>query len=112
MIAEAIEKYLELGGTVFEKVEIAGPGFMNFFLSQKFYSDVLKDVFACGENYGKSDYGKGKKILVEFVSANPTGPMHIGNARGGAIGDCLASVLDGQDTVLTVNFMLMTQVIR
>lgn len=94
MIAEAIEKYLELGGTVFEKVEIAGPGFMNFFLSQKFYSDVLKDVFACGENYGKSDYGKGKKILVEFVSANPTGPMHIGNARGGAIGDCLASVLD------------------
>lgn len=94
MIAKAIEKYLELGGTVFEKVEIAGPGFMNFFLSQKFYSDVLKDVFACGENYGKSDYGKGKKILVEFVSANPTGPMHIGNARGGAIGDCLASVLD------------------
>ena len=94
MIAEAIEKYLELGDTVFEKVEIAGPGFMNFFLSQKFYSDVLKDVFACGENYGKSDYGKGKKILVEFVSANPTGPMHIGNARGGAIGDCLASVLD------------------
>lgn len=94
MIAEAIEKYLELGSTVFEKVEIAGPGFMNFFLSQKFYSDVLKDVFACGENYGKSDYGKGKKILVEFVSANPTGPMHIGNARGGAIGDCLASVLD------------------
>lgn len=94
MIAEAIEKYLELVGTVFEKVEIAGPGFMNFFLSQKFYSDVLKDVFACGENYGKSDYGKGKKILVEFVSANPTGPMHIGNARGGAIGDCLASVLD------------------
>ena len=94
MIDEAIEKYLELGGTVFEKIEIAGPGFMNFFLSQKFYSDVLKDVFACGENYGKSDYGKGKKILVEFVSANPTGPMHIGNARGGAIGDCLASVLD------------------
>lgn len=94
MITEAIEKYLELGGTVFEKIEIAGPGFMNFFLSQKFYSDVLKDVFACGENYGKSDYGKGKKILVEFVSANPTGPMHIGNARGGAIGDCLASVLD------------------
>lgn len=94
MIAEAIAKCIELDGTVFEKVEIAGPGFMNFFLSQKFYSDVLKDVFACGENYGKSDYGKGKKILVEFVSANPTGPMHIGNARGGAIGDCLASVLD------------------
>lgn len=94
MIAEAIESCIDLDGTVFEKVEIAGPGFMNFFLSQQFYSDVLKDVFACGEDYGKSDYGQGKRILVEFVSANPTGPMHIGNARGGAIGDCLASVLD------------------
>ena len=94
MIAEAISNCLELDGTVFEKVEIAGPGFMNFYLSQKFYTDVLKDVFACGSDYGKSDYGQGKRILVEFVSANPTGPMHIGNARGGAIGDCLASVLD------------------
>lgn len=94
MIAEAIESCIDLDGTVFEKVEIAGPGFMNFFLSQQFYSDVLKDIFACGEDYGKSDYGQGKRILVEFVSANPTGPMHIGNARGGAIGDCLASVLD------------------
>lgn len=94
MIAEAIESCIDLDGTVFEKVEIAGPGFMNFFLSQQFYSDVLKDIFACGEDYGKSDYGQGKRVLVEFVSANPTGPMHIGNARGGAIGDCLASVLD------------------
>ena len=94
MIAEAIESCIDLDGTVFEKVEIAGPGFMNFFLSQQFYSNVLKDIFACGKDYGKSDYGQGKRILVEFVSANPTGPMHIGNARGGAIGDCLASVLD------------------
>ncbi len=94
MIAEAISNCLELDGTVFEKVEIAGPGFMNFYLSQKFYTDVLKDVFACGSDYGKSDFGQGKRVLVEFVSANPTGPMHIGNARGGAIGDCLASVLD------------------
>ena len=92
IIAQAVIDNLDCAYV--EKAEIAGPGFMNFFLSQKFYSDVLKDVFACGENYGKSDYGKGKKILVEFVSANPTGPMHIGNARGGAIGDCLASVLD------------------
>lgn len=94
MIAESIVKYLDLSDTVFDRVEIAGPGFLNFFLSQKYYSEILKDVFACGENYGKSDYGQGKKVLVEFVSANPTGPMHIGNARGGAIGDCLASVLD------------------
>lgn len=94
MIAESIVKYLDLSDTVFDRVEIAGPGFLNFFLSQKYYSEILKDIFACGENYGKSDYGQGKKVLVEFVSANPTGPMHIGNARGGAIGDCLASVLD------------------
>lgn len=94
MIAEAIASCINLDGTAFERVEIAGPGFMNFFLSQQFYSDVLKDVFSCGKDYGKSDYGQGKRVLVEFVSANPTGPMHIGNARGGAIGDCLASVLD------------------
>lgn len=94
MIAEAIVSCIDLDGTAFERVEIAGPGFMNFFLSQQFYSNVLKDIFSCGKDYGKSDYGQGKRVLVEFVSANPTGPMHIGNARGGAIGDCLASVLD------------------
>lgn len=94
MIAESIANHIDLTETLFDRVEIAGAGFLNFFFSQKFYSEILKDVFACGEDYGKSDYGQGKKILVEFVSANPTGPMHIGNARGGAIGDCLASVLD------------------
>lgn len=94
MIAEAIASCIDLDGTAFDRVEIAGPGFMNFFLSQQFYSNVLKDVFSCGKDYGKSDYGQGKRVLLEFVSANPTGPMHIGNARGGAIGDCLASVLD------------------
>ena len=94
MIAQSIADHIDLSGTLFERLEIAGPGFLNFFLSQKYYSEILKDVFARGEDYGKSDYGKGKRVLVEFVSANPTGPMHIGNARGGAIGDCLASVLD------------------
>ena len=94
MIAESIVNHLDLTDTVFDRAEIAGPGFLNFFLSQKYYSEILKDVFACGEDYGKSDFGQGKKVIVEFVSANPTGPMHIGNARGGAIGDCLASVLD------------------
>lgn len=94
MIAQSIADHIDLSGTLFERLEIAGPGFLNFFLSQEYYSEILKDVFACGKDYGKSDYGKGKKVLVEFVSANPTGPMHIGNARGGAIGDCLASVLD------------------
>lgn len=94
MIAEAIVKNFSLDGGYIDRCEIAGPGFINFYLSDKYYSDVLKDIVASGDSYGRSDYGKGKRILVEFVSANPTGPMHIGNARGGAIGDCLASVLD------------------
>ncbi|MBR2133597.1 MAG: arginine--tRNA ligase [Eubacterium sp.] len=94
MIAESLVKYIDLTDTLFERVEIAGAGFLNFFLSQRFFGEILKDVIACGDDYGKSDYGQGKRVLVEFVSANPTGPMHIGNARGGAIGDCLASVLD------------------
>lgn len=93
-IAESIVCNLDLEGTLFEKVEIAGPGFLNFYLSQQYYTEIIKDIAAKGEDYGKSDYGKGKRVLVEFVSANPTGPMHIGNARGGAIGDCLSSVLE------------------
>ena len=94
MIAEAIAKNFSLDGGYIDRCEIAGPGFINFYLSDKYYSDVLKDIVASGDSYGRSNYGEGKRILVEFVSANPTGPMHIGNARGGAIGDCLASVLD------------------
>ncbi len=93
-IAETILAHLALEGTYLERAEVAGPGFLNFFLSPAFYAAVVEDILAQGEAYGRSDYGQGKKILVEFVSANPTGPMHIGNARGGAIGDCLASVLD------------------
>ncbi len=92
-IAEIIEKNIDLQDSYFEKLEVAGPGFLNFTLSEKYYSDILYDVLKKGEKYGTSDYGGGKRVLVEFVSANPTGPMHIGNARGGAIGDCLASIL-------------------
>ncbi|MCD7722928.1 MAG: arginine--tRNA ligase [Clostridiales bacterium] len=93
-IAECIAENIDLAGTYFERLEIAGGGFLNFFLSQKYYGDILKDIMAKGEKYGSSDFGGGKRVIVEFVSANPTGPMHIGNARGGAIGDCLASVLE------------------
>lgn len=94
IISENIVNNLDLEGSLFDRAEIAGPGFINFFLSQQYYTEILKDIAAKGEDYGKSDYGKNKKVIVEFVSANPTGPMHIGNARGGAIGDCLAAVLD------------------
>lgn len=92
-IAQAITDNLSLENTYIERFEIAGPGFINFFLNSNYYSDVVKAVIEEKDDYGKSDFGKGKRILVEFVSANPTGPMHIGNARGGALGDCLASVL-------------------
>ncbi|MBE6830054.1 MAG: arginine--tRNA ligase [Ruminococcaceae bacterium] len=93
-IAQLITEYIALDGTFFDRFEIAGPGFINFFLNQRFYSEVLKDITQSGASYGRSDFGKKEKIMVEFVSANPTGPMHMGNARGGALGDCLAAVLD------------------
>ena len=93
-IADIFVEEMTLEGTYFDKAECAGPGFINFFLSDRFYADVLLDIQRAGDSYGRSDFGKKKKINVEFVSANPTGPMHMGNARGGALGDCLAAVLD------------------
>ncbi|MBQ3928727.1 MAG: arginine--tRNA ligase [Clostridia bacterium] len=93
-IAEIITQNICLDGTKLSRFEIAGPGFINFFFDRSYYASVLEEIKTQGENYGRSDFGQGKKILVEFVSANPTGPMHVGNARGGAIGDSLASVLD------------------
>ena len=93
-IAEAIVENIQLNDTFFEKAEVAGPGFINFYYGASFYCAVIDDILEKGNNYGRSDFGKGKKINVEFVSANPTGPMHMGNARGGALGDCLAAVLD------------------
>ena len=92
-IAEALCAEMELEGSYFKSVEIAGPGFMNFRLSDKWYSEVLSTIEAEGESYGSIDIGQGEKVMVEFVSANPTGPMTIGNARGGVLGDALASVL-------------------
>ncbi len=92
-IAEIIVERMDFTGTYIERCEVAGPGFINFFVSRSYFSNVLKGIQADGADYGKSDYGKGQRIMVEFVSANPTGPMHMGNARGGALGDCLAAVL-------------------
>ena len=92
-IAAVIQEHLTLEGSYFERVEIAGPGFLNFFLGARWYSDVLSDIEAEGMTYGRSGEGAGRRVMVEFVSANPTGPMHMGNARGGVLGDSLASVL-------------------
>ena len=93
-IAEALIANADLADTWFASVEVAGPGFINFRLADRWYADVLKAVTEEGTDYGRSDIGHGQKVMVEFVSANPTGPMHMGNARGGVLGDALASVLD------------------
>ncbi len=93
-IAQALIDRMELCDTFFERCEVAGAGFLNFYLRSSFNACIIQDILEKGDSYGRSDYGSGKKINVEFVSANPTGPMHMGNARGGALGDCLAAVLD------------------
>ena len=105
-IAEAVLARLDFTGTLLERAEVAGPGFLNFFLSPRWYVAVLQAVEAGGADYGASDYGKGKKVMVEYVSANPTGPMHMGNARGGALGDCLASVLQRAGYDVTREFYI------
>ncbi len=92
-LAQMITDAAVLENTGFDKIEVAGPGFLNFFLGSKWFSGVVSNTLSLGDDYGKTNLGAGKRVLVEFVSANPTGPMHIGNARGGAIGDCLASLL-------------------
>jgi arginyl-tRNA synthetase len=92
-IAEEIVSNFDKSKTEVEKVEIAGPGFINFTLKADWIYSIIKDIKEMSNDYGKTDYGKGRKVNVEFISANPTGPMHMGNARGGAIGDGMAKVL-------------------
>lgn len=100
VIAQTLIDHMCLDGTIFQAVELAGPGFLNFRLGAKWYGDVLAEIEKEGDLYGRSTEGRGEKVMVEFVSANPTGPMHMGNARGGVLGDTLANVLkrDGCDT--------------
>ena len=93
-IAEAIVKFFPADCVDLEKIEIAGPGFINLYLKRDWLYRVLKDAVRQGDDYGKSDYGNNTKIQVEFVSANPTGPLHMGNARGAGIGSVLANVLE------------------
>ena len=93
-IAEILVDNLDLTGSYFASAEIAGPGFLNFRVSEKWYAAVLEAVEREGDAYGRAEERTGEKVMVEFVSANPTGPMTIGNARGGVLGDTLATVLD------------------
>ena len=106
MIADALLAHLpSIENSVFAKVEVAGPGFINLFLAPSFWASVV--LGACSnKEYGRTDHGKGAKYNVEFVSANPTGPMHMGNARGGALGDCLAACLDWAGYDVTREFYI------
>ena len=104
VIAQTLLDDMDLTGSYFSSAEIAGPGFLNFRLNDSWYAGVMEAVEAEGEKYGTSDALKGKKYMVEFVSANPTGPMHMGNARGGVLGDTLAAVLEASGAEVSREF--------
>ncbi len=92
-ISESIISNLNQDDSIIEKVETAGPGFINFFITPATWRDEIKEIYSKNSQYGNSDYGKGKNVQVEFVSANPTGPLHVGHGRGAAIGDTIARTL-------------------
>lgn len=106
LIAGVIMDNLSYEGTFIEKVECAGAGFLNFHLKNDWLYDNLRLIQTAGEHYGRIDAGAGKKVMVEFVSANPTGPLHMGNARGGALGDCIASVLQAAGYEVTREYYI------
>ncbi|WP_088036749.1 arginine--tRNA ligase [Evansella clarkii] len=93
-IAEDIKEHFDAEAANVTKIEIAGPGFINFFVKKDYLTDVVAEVLEKEENFGSSDFGQGKKIQVEFVSANPTGTLHLGHARGAAVGDSLCNILE------------------
>jgi arginyl-tRNA synthetase len=93
-IAEKLVAKLDLKKAQISKVDIAGPGFINFFMDKSYLHPVVREVLKADKDYGRVNVGKGKKVQVEFVSANPTGSLHLGHARGAAIGDALCNVLD------------------
>ncbi|MCM3239842.1 arginine--tRNA ligase [Heyndrickxia oleronia] len=94
MIAEELVSHFDPSKASIEKIEIAGPGFINFYMNNSYLTDLIPTVLSAGDKYGQSDAGKGQKIQVEFVSANPTGDLHLGHARGAAVGDSLCNILE------------------
>lgn len=105
-IAQIITENMNLDNTYFERYNIVSPGFINIFLKPSWFKDVLININIDKEDYGRSNIGNNKKVMVEFVSANPTGVMHLGNARGGVLGDCLASVLETSGFDVTREFYI------
>lgn len=101
--AELVER-LALPSDVVEKVEIAGPGFVNFFLADTAFSEVVWTILEARDRYGCSGVGTGRRVNVEFVSANPTGPLHVGHGRGAALGDAIASLLQATGYEVTREF--------
>ena len=104
LIAETIIKNMDLTNTYIVEVTCAGPGFINFILDTRYLYDAVRTIKEEKEQFGRINIGNGKKVMVEFVSANPTGPLHMGNARGGALGDCIASVLSAAGYDVTREF--------
>jgi arginyl-tRNA synthetase len=104
--AELVAAAMDTSGTYIDRVECAGPGFINFYLNRSWLYDALRLISRKRERYGELDLGKGTRVNVEFVSANPTGPLHMGNARGGALGDCIASVLTKAGYEVTREFYI------
>ena len=92
-VAEALIENFDQTKASIEKIEIAGPGFINFYMNNAYLTELIPAVLEAGEKYGESDFGQGEKIQVEFVSANPTGDLHLGHARGAAVGDSLCNML-------------------
>ncbi|TDK63936.1 arginine--tRNA ligase [Bacillus salipaludis] len=93
MIAEALIENLDRSKASIEKIELAGPGFINFYMNNSYLTNLIPTVLKAGEKYGETTVGNNQKIQVEFVSANPTGDLHLGHARGAAVGDSLSNIL-------------------
>ena len=111
-IAEALIENFDQTKASIEKIEIAGPGFINFYMNNAYLTELIPLIIAAGDTYGESDFGKGEKVQVEFVSANPTGDLHLGHARGAAVGDSLCNVLDKAGYDVSVNITLMMPEIK
>src|SRR5690606_1516027 len=106
MIAEQIQANMDTSKVSIEKIEIAGPGFINFYLDNSYLTAIIPTIFEQGDEYGRSNSGKGQKVQVEFVSANPTGDLHLGHARGAAVGDSISNVLDKAGYEVTREFYI------
>jgi arginyl-tRNA synthetase len=100
-----VEKIKSQNLNIFDKIEAVAPGFINFYLSKSYLQNQVQNIIQKGDSYGSSSIGSGKKVSVEFVSANPTGPLHIGNARGGPLGDTIANVLAKAGYIVTREYL-------